>query len=131
MDPYFYLLLQYCSVIFFIMIRLPPRSTRTDTLLPYTTLFRSIVELVSSYEPYALELAREKGVEDRVTYRVADVLDSEEIGRAHVCTPVTNAHLVCRLLLEQKNKYHTAIKAACLDSYTRPTDTTTITHTHT
>src|SRR3546814_3618323 len=26
-----------------------------------------------------------------------------EIGRAHVCTPVTNAHLVCRLLLEQKN----------------------------
>src|SRR3546814_1319927 len=25
-----------------------------------------------------------------------------EIGRAHVCTPVTNAHLVCRLLLETK-----------------------------
>src|SRR3546814_7866327 len=24
-----------------------------------------------------------------------------EIGRAHVCTPVTNAHVVCRLLLEQ------------------------------
>src|SRR3546814_5656786 len=28
-----------------------------------------------------------------------------EIGRAHVCTPVTNAHLVCRLLLEKK-KYN-------------------------
>src|SRR3546814_15947378 len=27
--------------IFFLMIRLPPRSTRTDTLFPYTTLFRS------------------------------------------------------------------------------------------
>src|SRR3546814_3898510 len=27
-----------------------------------------------------------------------------EIGRAHVCTPVTNAHLVCRLLLEQKQR---------------------------
>src|SRR3546814_8007504 len=25
-----------------------------------------------------------------------------EIGRAHVLTPVTNAHLVCRLLLEKK-----------------------------
>src|SRR3546814_10236140 len=25
-----------------------------------------------------------------------------EIGRAHVCTPVTNAHLVCRILLEKK-----------------------------
>src|SRR3546814_5597709 len=28
-----------------------------------------------------------------------------KIGRAHVCTPVTNAHLVCRLLLEKKNKH--------------------------
>src|SRR3546814_5920464 len=27
-----------------------------------------------------------------------------EIGRAHVCTPVPNAHLVCRLLLEKKKK---------------------------
>src|SRR3546814_14152193 len=27
--------------IFFIMIRRPPRSTRTDTLFPYTTLFRA------------------------------------------------------------------------------------------
>src|SRR3546814_13636038 len=26
------------------MIRRPPRSTRTDTLFPYTTLFRSLVE---------------------------------------------------------------------------------------
>src|SRR3546814_2908301 len=29
------------SLIFFLMIRRPPRSTRTDTLFPYTTLFRS------------------------------------------------------------------------------------------
>src|SRR3546814_16878202 len=29
------------SFIFFLMIRRPPRSTRTDTLFPYTTLFRS------------------------------------------------------------------------------------------
>src|SRR3546814_18580310 len=34
----------YCSLalsFFFLMIRRPPRSTRTDTLFPYTTLFRS------------------------------------------------------------------------------------------
>src|SRR3546814_14988103 len=31
----------HLSVIFFLMIRRPPRSTRTDTLFPYTTLFRS------------------------------------------------------------------------------------------
>src|SRR3546814_3570820 len=28
-------------IFFFLMIRRPPRSTRTDTLFPYTTLFRS------------------------------------------------------------------------------------------
>src|SRR3546814_13799910 len=30
------------SLCFFLMIRRPPRSTRTDTLFPYTTLFRSL-----------------------------------------------------------------------------------------
>src|SRR3546814_9068690 len=29
---------------------------------------------------------------------------AQEIGRAHVCNPVTNAHLVCRPLLEKKEK---------------------------
>src|SRR3546814_18353753 len=33
----------YLSYLFvFLMIRRPPRSTRTDTLFPYTTLFRSL-----------------------------------------------------------------------------------------
>src|SRR3546814_21010711 len=31
----------YTRVFFFLMIRRPPRSTRTDTLFPYTTRFRS------------------------------------------------------------------------------------------
>src|SRR3546814_3371879 len=31
---------------------------------------------------------------------LAEAATGDEIGRAHVCTPVTNAHLVCRLLLE-------------------------------
>src|SRR3546814_2029185 len=30
-----------CLCVFFLLIRRPPRSTRTDTLFPYTTLFRS------------------------------------------------------------------------------------------
>src|SRR3546814_11980789 len=37
-----HVLILLCSLIFFfLMIRRPPRSTRTDTLFPYTTLFRS------------------------------------------------------------------------------------------
>src|SRR3546814_11570963 len=37
----FQLVLLLLSILFFLMIRRPPRSTRTDTLFPYTTLFRS------------------------------------------------------------------------------------------
>src|SRR3546814_3170167 len=32
------------------MIRRPPRSTRTDTLVPYTTLFRSPVHLFEKFK---------------------------------------------------------------------------------
>src|SRR3546814_15683056 len=35
--------------IFFLMIRRPPRSTRTDTLFPYTTLFRSIASMLGGW----------------------------------------------------------------------------------
>src|SRR3546814_20907021 len=35
--------------IFFLMIRRPPRSTRTDTLFPYTTLFRSDQHIVEAH----------------------------------------------------------------------------------
>src|SRR3546814_11841953 len=36
-----YIVPVFLSVLCFLMIRRPPRSTRTDTLFPYTTLFRS------------------------------------------------------------------------------------------
>src|SRR3546814_18789931 len=35
----------WCFFVFCLMIRRPPRSTRTDTLFPYTTLFRSPMPL--------------------------------------------------------------------------------------
>src|SRR3546814_17559629 len=38
----------YPSFFFFLMIRRPPRSTRTDTLFPCTTLFRSAGERSSA-----------------------------------------------------------------------------------
>src|SRR3546814_1540865 len=38
-----------CTLLFFFLrIRRPPRSTRTDTLFPYTTLFRSCIPAASS-----------------------------------------------------------------------------------
>src|SRR3546814_12208265 len=44
-------------VVFFLRIRRPPRSTRTDTLLPYTTLFRSLGfrKLVGPHAKIAVE----------------------------------------------------------------------------
>src|SRR3546814_1972603 len=116
------------------MIRRPPSSTRTDTLFPYTTLFRSVSEIRGIRRPPRGAIpqgvaapARGSSVTDgdgpdmsadveldHVTIRFGEftavqeanlkIEDGEffsflEIGRAHVCTPVTNAHLVCRLLL--------------------------------
>src|SRR5256885_10862476 len=87
---------------FFLMIRRPPRST----LFPYTTLFRSdLPGHVPPVEPDALATvggrtegyvhARgELGVTPRVLAR------SEE----HTSELQSPCNLVCRLLLEQKNK---------------------------
>src|SRR3546814_8915465 len=40
--------------VFFLMIRRPPRSTRTDTLFPYTTLFRSLATTPWARSPAGL-----------------------------------------------------------------------------
>src|SRR3546814_13484266 len=44
------------------MIRRPPRSTRTDTLFPYTTLFRSLVHEVEAL----VDVVERQGVGDEV-----------------------------------------------------------------
>jgi hypothetical protein len=55
-----------------------------------------VVELVAAWEPYALELARERGLEGRTSFRVVDILDRpDEVGPADIvilnrvvcCTP--------------------------------------------
>src|SRR3546814_2794930 len=129
---------------FFLMIRRPPRSTRTDTLFPYTTLFRSTIDgvqnatlgdailntgkhvLIDGNSGRNLEGngidARggdyttivnndmEMGVGGIAPTDVGVLLSGigikvkdntftaivKKIGRAHVCTPVTNTHIVCR-----------------------------------
>src|SRR3546814_11172429 len=56
-------------MLFFLMIRRPPRSTRTDTLFPYTTLFRSPAESTDG----AVTINFDLGSEDSVRTAVADV----------------------------------------------------------
>src|SRR3546814_4755495 len=45
----FFVYLSLTIVFVFLMIRRPPRSTRTDTLFPYTTLFRSRTQLPGNF----------------------------------------------------------------------------------
>src|SRR3546814_1924835 len=112
------------------MLRRPPRSTRTYTLFPYTTLFRShrrasgAMAILSSACPLCAACARaaetagkrvlawfqqrpppplRRPPANRWGRQAAGTKRSEE----HTSeTPVTNAHLVCRLLLEKKKKIH-------------------------
>jgi magnesium-protoporphyrin O-methyltransferase len=55
-----------------------------------------VVEIVGSYEPYARELARERGLEERTTFRVADIVEEPDavpsadvvlMNRVVCCTP--------------------------------------------
>src|SRR3546814_6002011 len=48
--------------------------------------------------PGTVQVGEQFGVE-----RYSHVMNITTIGRAHVCTPVTNAQLVCSLLLQKKN----------------------------
>src|SRR3546814_16858977 len=91
-----------CCTVFLLMIRRPPRSTLTDTLLPYTTLFRSALAVASEERTVALpevptfaELCMPKMIacawygivapagtpDEIVTYLNKEI---NEIGRAHV-----------------------------------------------
>src|SRR3712207_8799144 len=105
---------------FFLMIRRPPRST----LFPYTTLFRSVLEVgerLGEREPELVvaqflgedpagHLVRGQGlaVEHRAHDRepllvVPDQLRSEE----HTSELQSRQYLVCRLLLEKKKNKRT------------------------
>src|SRR3546814_8949586 len=82
------------------MIRLPPRSTRTDTLFPYTTLFRSLL-------PQNSNLAIAQDAASPNTRLSGTAMTATRSDRKSTrLNPVTNAQLVCRLLLEKKKKTH-------------------------
>src|SRR3546814_4405131 len=52
------------------MIRRPPRSTRTDTLFPYTTLFRSLVGAVDHQQPDGVGAGQLRVAQQAVHLRV-------------------------------------------------------------
>src|SRR3546814_18845937 len=68
----------YTLCIFFLMIRRPPRSTRTDTLFPYTTLFRSTF---ADRRARAFAAGQRNAAHAKVLDQLGDLIDTaEEIG---------------------------------------------------
>src|SRR3546814_12236730 len=97
------IILLVCVLFFFLMIRRPPRSTRTDTLFPYTTLFRSIAgvvdqeagveivaavgdDVVTGEQPLRIRFGQPLAVLDDAHMRVErrKRRRGTQIGRAHV-----------------------------------------------
>src|SRR3546814_3976924 len=76
-----------------------------------TCTFARPTSLASVIRNFACDCVGGIGLSGSPTSRDTASVRSE---RAHVCTPVTNAHLVCRLLLEKKkyirNTTHTRTK---------------------
>src|SRR3546814_13220492 len=79
-------ILYYLICFFFLMIRRPPRSTRTDTLFPYTTLFRSalMAALRDAKQVDARGIEIERANVAEAVAKGLSVVQGDEIGRAHV-----------------------------------------------
>src|SRR2546422_7211577 len=108
------------AIFFFLMIRLPPRST----LFPYTTLFRSgdgqsaVIPppavrsriarpplLLASVErrPFLLDYAENDEMRVARPERLGEILAGER-SEEHTSELQSRLHLVCRLLLEKKKR---------------------------
>src|SRR5215208_7540696 len=95
---------------FFLMMRRPPRST----LFPYTTLFRS-----PAHRSYAIYECDIRAHRPRASART----DCAGDRKSHTSELQSRGHLVCRLLLEKKNK--TKIQPHNVKKKTPPTQDNT------
>src|SRR3712207_9566545 len=91
------------NVVFFLMIRRPPRST----LFPYTTLFRS-ASLARQYGPGEVDVVVAPFVSEaahaaeRLLQRMDGFGHDRKRSEEHTSELQSRQYLVCRLLLEKK-----------------------------
>src|SRR3546814_11648920 len=79
--------LLYFDLFFFLMIRRPPRSTRTDTLFPYTTLFRSPVSMAAQRLAQSLARSFEERKPTLALFDPPDTLDWASLGTPAAIEP--------------------------------------------
>src|SRR5260221_3001365 len=87
------------------MIRRPPRST----LFPYTTLFRSVIDFGIA------KATTNQRLTDRTLFTAFELLIGTPRSEEHTSELQSHSDLVCRLLLEKKNKKATDAWSRALD----------------
>src|SRR3546814_8209311 len=94
-----YMVLTLCFLLyfFFLMIRRPPRSTRTDTLFPYTTLFRSDARPPRARHPWSAQPScraehRHIQAEDRSEEHTSELQSLMRISYAVFCLKKKKEH---------------------------------------
>src|SRR3546814_18709909 len=99
------------------MIRRPPRSTRTDTLFPYTTLFRSDTSdgrSVRAVDQPAL------GIDQQSRLFVADHVLAPRNGRKHAETERGDHADALASRAAMRSAIHSSSKADCHAPFTYP-----------
>src|SRR5258707_10731785 len=94
------------------MIRRPPRST----LFPYTTLFRSVIDVTAKHAP-ALGIVSKNALTARGSIQQGIFDRGYAIHRSeeHTSELQSRQYLVCRLLLEKKkNRFNESADYTCL-----------------
>src|SRR3546814_12756230 len=101
-------------VVLFLIIRRPPRSTRTDTLFPYTTLFRSgrmlavraALPALAERLPADIGLAAVNAPELVVLSGPADsieTLSATLLGQGIHCSPLRTSHAFHSSMIDRKS----------------------------
>src|SRR3546814_17997261 len=90
----------------FVMIRRPPRSTRTDTLFPYTTLFRS--EMIPDMPKHLDALKKRDDFRDLANITPVirkSIFDSKKVEDHHGIIPTDECVDIRRLGSEAENLF--------------------------
>src|SRR3546814_10586501 len=99
------------SLFFFLMIRRPPRSTRTDTLFPYTTLFRSVFVEGVPVMVNALDLRQQVGPQYATTRSLDNVQVRSEEHTSELQSLMRISYAVFCLKKKKRNKIERTIKS--------------------
>src|SRR3546814_3756396 len=113
------------------MIRRPPRSTRTDTLLPYTTLFRSTAAGHRQHRGPGVGIDAEEGGHRDRTERMADVADIRARSEEHTSelqSLMRNSYAVFCLKTKEMRIWRTEARNSASEIGSANVNTTVITY---